>query len=372
MVSVPPIGGQLRVEIYDHDVASAHDFLGQVQIHLARGPENSSAPYCLPMRSYPLKPSLRNRGKAVQGTVSFSVEEQDEVDLGPIVVGQLMIVVCEARDLPKMDALSDTDAYAQIEVEDAVAATKTIRDTQFPVWNETFVFDVHSLQSTCTVRLFDHDEIDTDDPIGEVPVQFAHMVGEDEAATESNWFPVQQSPGGPASYNLGELKLDIQWLPNIAAPNQLPEVATSTIADASQDTGRLLLTVIEAQSLKKMDLFGKNDVYVTASLKKTENDTVSLRTSTIAGGGSDPRWKGGQGETLSFNDVDRNKFPVLTVSVFDEDTGADDLIGQCNVSLDELTTSDEEFVDVWKDLTAENSARGRLRVVLQWRVDAEK
>ena len=112
-------------------------------------------------------------------------------------------------------------------------------------------------------------------------------------------------------------------------------------------------------------------VYVTASLKKTENDVVELRTSTIEGGGSDPRWKGGQGETLSFDGVDANSLPVLHVTVFDEDKGGDDLIGQCYISLDELKTSDEEFVDVWKELTTETGDRGRLRLVLQWTADVE-
>ena len=110
---------------------------------------------------------------------------------------------------------------------------------------------------------------------------------------------------------------------------------------------------------------------MTASLKKTENDVVELRTSTIEGGGSDPRWKGGQGETLSFDGVDANSLPVLHVTVFDEDKGGDDLIGQCYISLDELKTSDEEFVDVWKELTTETRDRGRLRLVLQWRADVE-
>lgn len=365
---MPPIGGLLRIDIYDHDVASTHDFLGQAEARVTRGPDDNPAPYCLPARSYPLKPSLRNPGKSVQGTVSFCVEEEEEeVDTGPIVVGELCVTVCEARDLPKMDALSDTDAYAQILVEDAVAATKTIRDTQFPVWNEEFVFDVHSSQSTCVVRLFDHDPVDTDDPIGEVPI--THLIGGDEIVTETSWFAIQESPGGPAS-KLGELKLNIRWLPNLDASNKETEAAVDAITDASPDTGLLLLTVIEAEGLKKMDMFGKNDVYVTASLKKTETDVVELRTSTIEGGGSDPRWKGGQGETLSFDGVDPDSLPVLRVSVFDEDKGGDDLIGQCYVSLDELTASDEEFVDVWKDLTTEKGPRGRLRVVLQWRADA--
>ena len=110
---------------------------------------------------------------------------------------------------------------------------------------------------------------------------------------------------------------------------------------------------------------------MTASLKKTDNDVVELRTSTIESGGSDPRWKGGQGETLAFDGVDAKSLPVLHVSVFDEDKGGDDLIGQCYVSLDELTTSDADFVDVWKELATEKGARGRLRVVLQWRADVE-
>ena len=364
---MPPIGGHLRIEIYDHDVASTHDFLGQAQVHITRGQDDDPVPYCVPVRSYPLKPSLRNPGKSVQGTVSFCVEEEEEIDLGPIAMGELRITICEARDLPKMDTLSNTDAYAQIEVEEAVAATKTIRDTEFPVWNEEFVFDVHSEESTCTVRLFDHDPVDTDDPIGQVLVQFAHLIGRgDEMTTESNWFGIQQTPGGPTS-RLGELKLDIAWTPNLDyAPPENEATEAATIAAAEPKiAARLHLTVIEASSLPKMDLLGKNDVYVKASLRMAGGDEVIQRTTTIDGGGSSPRWSGGQGETLSFDDVDAKSSPTLLVSVYDEDRGGDDLIGQCHVSLHELAGSDEEFVDVWYDLSSEDGAkrRGRVRVV---------
>eukprot|EP01045_Picozoa_sp_COSAG04_P038623 COSAG04_NODE_10437_length_777_cov_1.418879_1_plen_258_part_11 len=117
LTSVPPAGGVLRVEVYDHDVASAHDFLGEAEVQLRRGSE--ATPFSLPVHSYPLKPSARNPGKAVRGTVTFSVEQEDEVEQGPPVIGVLRITVREAANLPKMDSLSHTDAYVQLEVEEA-------------------------------------------------------------------------------------------------------------------------------------------------------------------------------------------------------------------------------------------------------------
>jgi hypothetical protein len=81
--------------------------------------------------------------------------------------------------------------------------------------------------------------------------------------------------------------------------------------------------VVEARDLKKMDAFGKNDVYVSLTIPGSSN---SQRTVTVEGGGAAPTWGGGVGEGLAF------LVPVCPASVqlqaFDEDVASDDdLIG---------------------------------------------
>ena len=345
LMSVPPAGGVLRVEVYDHDVASAHDFLGEAEVQLRRGSE--ATPFSLPVHSYPLKPSARNPGKAVRGSITFSVEQEDEVEQGPPVIGVLRITVREAANLPKMDSLSHTDAYVQLEVEEAVAATKTIRDTESPKFNEEFIFDLHSDETTCTLRLYDHDPVDVDDVIGEVQIPFEQLHGE----PRSEWFAIQQVAGGPGG-DLGELQLEIDYRETFGQDH---------------GAGTLSATVVECAALKKMDLVGKNDVYVTCGLGRDGAPTHTKRTTTIAGGGSSPRWRGGKGETLEFEDVRPDGAVVF--QAWDEDRGSDDdLIGQCRVDLAELVGS-QGFLDTWRDLAPEDGGTitGRMRVVVAWR-----
>jgi len=76
-----------------------------------------------------------------------------------------------AKDLPKLDILSESDPYVTIHVEDdegerELGRTKTIDNNDNPVWNEYFVIDIHKLKRIW-INVWDED-IATPDFIGSV------------------------------------------------------------------------------------------------------------------------------------------------------------------------------------------------------------
>jgi class 3 adenylate cyclase/tetratricopeptide (TPR) repeat protein len=348
-LSVPHHGGSVRVELYDYDQAAAHHFLGQVEFQLSHTPgeEEHSLEFTTPQIEYPLKASSRNSGQLVKGSLTLRVEPEDEPEEEDIVIATLSVEVQAARGLPRMDAFSHTDAYAQLELEYTVYATKTIRDTESPVWGETFEFDIRHRDSVLAIRLFDHDSLDTDDPIGEVAIAIADII---ESATipRKGWFPITEVEGGPMG-DLGALSLGLD-LTKRGQPPVSAELANR----------RVSVTVVEADGLRAADgRRGKNDVYVVCTIPTTG---ATQRTSTIHEGGNAVRWGAGKGETVTF-DVDAQERSVLEVTVMDEDiVGSDDQLGTGFVDIAELARGEKDWVELWQPL----EPMGRLKMVLEW------
>ena len=91
---------------------------------------------------------------------------------------------------------------------------------------------------------------------------------------------------------------------------------------------KIKLSVMECRGLRRMDAFGKNDVYVVLEL-----GVEKQRTTTVEGTdkvGSNPKWGNGYGESKIFDrSVRPNQRTSVRLTVWDEDPGPDpdDLIG---------------------------------------------
>ena len=122
------------------------------------------------------------------------------------------------------------------------------------------------------------------------------------------------------------LTLDVEPEPE---PGPEPEVRPA----AQNHPSWLTVTVMACRDLPRMDMFDKNDAYVSVTC-----DGQVFRTTTNDGGGADPEWASGDGESLTFELEPRDSGSMTTVSVevFDEDAGsADDLCGMCRIKLPE-------------------------------------
>ena len=99
----------------------------------------------------------------------------------------------------------------------------------------------------------------------------------------------------------------------------------------SREGNELKVTVLETRKLRRMDMRGNNDVYV--SVQVDHGDVQ--RTKTIDEGGVECKWNGKEGELLTFKH--EGQIRNIVVKVFDEDLGhgqvGDDMIGACTLKV---------------------------------------
>ena len=189
----PDIGqGLLRVEIYDHDVGSKADFLGQIEVPLG-GDQYGGPGIVLDRRNFPLQPGPRNPTDRIPGSLMLRVEDpqvscnfpsvlrtcwQQALNLPCAVqgllnaetalgrpatpVGILEVTLLEAKDLKRMDRFGKNDPYVVISVSGETRRSSTIDGGgQNPIWGrdgggEQINFEVSSAKA---VELACYDEV---------------------------------------------------------------------------------------------------------------------------------------------------------------------------------------------------------------------
>ena len=115
--------------------------------------------------------------------------------------------------------------------------------------------------------------------------------------------------------------------------------------------GSLKLTVVQAQLTRNTETFGKMDPYV-----KIESRMQKFKTNTINGGGKTPKWTG---QTFTI-DV-KYTGDDLTLSVWDEDVGNDDKVGECIIKLSSLIGM-TNGVDEWFEIQHKGKKAGTINL----------
>ena len=264
---------------------------------------------------------------------------------------ELRVRIVEARDLPKMDLLGATDPYVSVTVDGGEKQrTKTIDNGgATPEWNELLewglmVTGLPSIEITC----FDEDK-DADDAIGSVMLDLtdktvAGMWELDE------WLPLQ---GG--AYKGGEVRVIATWDPE---PDEDP--LAEEFGDGPEY--KLSVTVVQCEGLPKSDTFGQNDVYVGLVASRQ-----TRKTKTIDGGGTNPVWEDGEGEKLNWSLGGAPDH--LDVTVWDDDVGEDDLIGQCQIPLKQHLADSGWKQNAWFHLEdIKGRSAGRVKLHMEWSV----
>ena len=116
----------VTVEIFDHDLVGASDFLGRIRIDCKR--------LCLglPLEGWhPLEG--RKQGEGAQGGLEVRLLKRDRKKKE-----EFLIEVIEARKLTAADRGGSSDPFVVVQCEGVKAKTKVIKATLAPEWNETF------------------------------------------------------------------------------------------------------------------------------------------------------------------------------------------------------------------------------------------
>ena len=80
----------------------------------------------------------------------------------------LNLKVVEARNIPKMDTIGKTDAYAKVFVGNQTQQTRVIDNSYTPKWDAIFQFQNVTQSTPIIIKLYDHDDISTDDQFGQL------------------------------------------------------------------------------------------------------------------------------------------------------------------------------------------------------------
>ncbi|XP_031569799.1 synaptotagmin-1-like isoform X2 [Actinia tenebrosa] len=254
----------------------------------------------------------------------------------------LTIGIIKAEDIPAKDFSGSSDPYVKIYLlpdKKKKMETKVHRRTLNPVFNETFVFkNIPYSEITNRIllmELYDFDRFSRHDLIGEARLP---LIDVDLASSINEWRVLtpphsSRSAAGGSRSELGEICFSLRYVPT---------------------AGKLQITIVEAKSLKSMDLSGYSDPYVKIALVQ-EGRKIKKKKTTVKKRTLDPYFN----ETFTFQvPFEKIEQSSLIISVLDYDrVGRSEMIGKCVVG--ELSSGAD--LRHWVDMLG--SPR---RAVTQW------
>ncbi|CAF0949536.1 unnamed protein product [Adineta steineri] len=89
--------------------------------------------------------------------------------------GTLEVIIAEGRSLKDCDIIGQNDAYVEIYLDKKYKQrTKIIKNSNNPVWNERFTFNIHKGDDTIHFAVYDDDVVGRDS-IGNGKVKLKHV-----------------------------------------------------------------------------------------------------------------------------------------------------------------------------------------------------
>ena len=302
----------LQVRCLDDDVGSADDEIGATIFKITSRLRDGGAW----TRQEWL--DLRQKGKGASGSVNVIMQcwnpmREAPPPLPPI--RHVEVIVLAARKLPKMDTFGENDPYVSVTLSGVMQRTATIDGGgATPVWGHGFGEALHFESSTAPeniiLRCLDEDVGSADDDMGMGVLDLRPLM-KLTLWDQDAWVPLLNKHKQPSG--------DVHILVRCHNPIHDP-------APEPPNIKMLRVTVFSGNDLPKMDLMGDNDPYCVVSV-----DGVGMRSPTVDGGGASPVWGAGAGEFVEFF-ITQIPHSII-VECFDEDVGADDLIGQSLVKI---------------------------------------
>ncbi|CAF0863967.1 unnamed protein product [Adineta ricciae] len=89
--------------------------------------------------------------------------------------GTLEVIIVEGRNLKDRDIIGQNDAYVEIYLDKKYRQrTKIVKNSNSPVWNERFTFNIHKGDDTIHFAVYDDDLVGRDS-IGSGKVKLKHV-----------------------------------------------------------------------------------------------------------------------------------------------------------------------------------------------------
>lgn len=277
-------------------------------------------------------------GGICSSSSAASVAAKPETKAGQKVV---IVTVAYAKGLKKMDLMSESDAFVEVECGKHKAKTVHVNNSKNPIWNKRFTFvfeEAEALPSEVTFTCWDHDSLSKNDYMGACAHRFD--LGQPSRLLTLDLVNNKKGKGEV----VGQLYAHVE----------ARQVHAEDAALKYNYSHLLVVKVPEAKNLKKMDTFGSTDAYVEVSFGEQRFRTAVVHNNL------NPKW---HARCAFWITLPQQAQYVVRAAVHDRDTTTkDDMVGQAYVAVSSLLPKEakgEEDVkyetsDSWHMLTSKS------------------
>ncbi|XP_078390628.1 extended synaptotagmin-1 [Cetorhinus maximus] len=396
-VIVHEVPGQLlEIEMFDKD-PDQDDFLGRMQLDLGEVMKNQIVEEWFTLKDVErgkvrlklewlsLYSDPAKLEQALMVNSSITVQNSEEPSAAIMVV-----YVDQAQDLPLKQGTREPNALVQVSLLDKTFESRTVYNTNAPVWEDAFTFFVQNPnQQDLDIQVKDDDRQLS---LGSLSISLSQLLMSPDMSFDQ-WFPLEHSGHNSQIYLKIIMRIlisemvDLEKLPrtrkstleqkqgstksdkiNMTATKLVEAAGVGSLIQAPLPTessapssvgteGVIRIHLLEAENLIAKDNFmkgmvkGKSDPYV-----KLRAGAQSFRSRTIKEN-LNPKWH-------ELYEVIVNHIPgqELEFELFDKDIDKDDFLGRLKISYKDIMNS--KVMDEWFMLNDVKS--GKLHLKLEW------
>jgi Ca2+-dependent lipid-binding protein len=228
--------------------------------------------------------------------------------------------IISAHNLIAADSCGTSDPYVKIKTANSKHKTKHIKKTLNPHWDEECEIEVEEDESI-KIRVFDHDTIGTDDPIGDYEIPLSSLSDVTEMKKEkTKEFTL-------ANVDHGSIKIGFTPVEEVQKNARSgkavhSKVHQSLITKEGQESNLIRIRIIAGHGLAAKDRGNTSDPYV--RLKSQHSKTVKTK---VIEKTLDPRWN--ESFLVDFEEH-------IDFQVYDQDMIVDEEIGSVRVTLEDI------------------------------------
>ncbi|KAI5076321.1 hypothetical protein GOP47_0008386 [Adiantum capillus-veneris] len=157
LFEIPDGPHELDIHVFDQEKHGSDEAMGSVNIPLIKlFAERQIAPCTYKVQ----RPNGKFEGELEVGLKFFPKVHH----------GVLDVHLIEAHGLLDSDSFGKSDPYAVIYCHQEIQKSRILDRTVDPVWNEHFRFSINNEVTEVLIKLFDKDDMRSDDPLGNVVV----------------------------------------------------------------------------------------------------------------------------------------------------------------------------------------------------------
>jgi len=274
--------------------------------------------------------------------------------------GQIVITISKAKDLERKSKFVYADPYVEVAFGNQKSKSPTVKYNNNPEWNFTTKVNT-SKESTgnIVISVFDEDA-GNDDPLGNICIDTYAIQSQKQILNQ--WIPLQNCKSG-------ELLFSSEFIPLSIHQQQAVEESTkdvdlkiieksinsqkkSTNIETKISDGEVEFTVHKARKLENKEKFGKIDPYFVLSFGNQHFKSKTIKNE------ENPAW-----EVLTKLNLDENSPNQINISVFDDDFGKDDCLGDVDINLNEIIMN-KQIKHKW--VTLKNCKSGEVQISMQF------